>query len=177
MISWRTHYASSLHKSIKGAGIMNERNKKDKNEPFGDLMKSMNQFFHDKPVRGFLQTMDEFFKNPFTSSGMSFQVSVSETDDEHIISAELPGVKKEQIQLDVIDNYVTITVLSLESITEENDHHEIIKKQTSMKKSIRSIPLPQPIDENKVKASYQNGLLKIRVPKQKGKKIMIDKID
>lgn len=177
MISWRKHPTGGLCFSMKGAGNMNERNKKDKNEPFGDLMKSMNQFFHDKPVRGLLQTMDEFFKNPFTSAASSFQVSVSETDDEHVISAELPGVNKEQIQLDVIDNYVTITVLSLESIIEENDHKEMIKKQTSMKKSIRSIPLPQPIDENKVKASYKNGLLKIRVPKQKGKKIMIDKIE
>jgi len=53
----------------------------------------------------------------------------------------------------------------------------MVKKQTSIKKSIRSIPLPQPIDENKVKASYQNGLLKIRIPKQKGKQIKIDKIE
>jgi len=77
---------------MKGAEIMNERNKKDKNEPFGDLMKSMNQLFHEKPVRGFLQTMDDFFKNPFASSASSFQVRVSETEEEHVISAELPGV-------------------------------------------------------------------------------------
>lgn len=162
---------------MKGAEFMNERNKKDRNEPFGELMKSMNQFFQERPVRGILQTMDEFFKNPFPSSLSSFPVSVQETDDEHVITAELPGIKKEQIQLDVLDNYMTITVFSTESITEEDENQKIVKKQQSMKKSIRTIPLPQPINESKVKASYQNGLLKIRVPKQKGKQIMIDKID
>ncbi|MFE8695706.1 Hsp20/alpha crystallin family protein [Cytobacillus sp. FJAT-53684] len=158
---------------------MNERNNnnKGKNEPIGDLMKSMNQFFQEKPVKGFLQSMDEFFKNPFPSSTSSFHVNVSETNDEHIISAELPGINKEQIQIDVLDNYVTITVLSTESMTEENEHQKTIKKQTSIKKSIRTVPLPQLINESKVKASYQNGLLQIRVPKQKGKQIMIDHLD
>lgn len=163
---------------MKGAENMNERNNnKGKNEPIGDLMKSMNQFFQEKPVKGFLQSMDEFFKNPFPSSTSSFHVNVSETNDEHIISAELPGINKEQIQIDVLDNYVTITVLSTESMTEENEHQKTIKKQTSIKKSIRTVPLPQLINESKVKASYQNGLLQIRVPKQKGKQIMIDHLD
>ncbi|MBP2241330.1 HSP20 family molecular chaperone IbpA [Cytobacillus eiseniae] len=150
--------------------------KKGKNEPFGDVMKSMNHFFQEKPVRGFLQSMDEFFKNPFPSTS-TFQVNVNETSDEHVISAELPGINREQIQIDILDNYVTITVLSTESITEEDEKQKTIKKQQSMRKSIRSIPLPQPIDENKVKASYKNGLLQIRIPKQKGKQITIENLD
>lgn len=152
---------------------MNERNRKEKNEPFGDLMKSMNQLFQEKPVKGFLQTMDDFFKNPFPYAA-SFHVKVHETADEHIITAELPGIKREQIQLDVLDNYVTISVHSIESFTEEDANQKMVKRQHSMQKSSRTIPLPQPVNENKVKASYQNGLLQIRIPKQKGKQIVID---
>jgi HSP20 family molecular chaperone IbpA len=152
---------------------MSEQNKKGKNDHYGELIKSMNQFFNDRPVKGFLQTMDDFFRNPFPFQP-SFHVEVRETAEEHIITAELPGIKREQIQLDVLDNYVTITVKSQELFTEEDDNQRIVKRRQSMQRSSRTIPLPQPIAENKVKASYQNGLLKIRVPKQKGKQILIE---
>src|SRR5690606_28995363 len=111
-------------------------------------------------------------KNPFPFAS-SFHVDVIETEKEHIITAELPGINKEQIHLDVLDNYVTISVKSSEQLTEEDENRQIIRRQQSMQKSIRTIPLPQPINEKKVKASYQNGLLKIRVPKQEGKRILI----
>ncbi|UQX54612.1 Hsp20 family protein [Cytobacillus pseudoceanisediminis] len=146
---------------------------KDRNEPFGDLMKSMNQLFHEKPVRGFLQTMDDFFKNPFPNSS-SFHVDVAETEKEHIISAELPGINREQIQIDILDNYITISVKSSEMVTEEDEKNKIFRRQQSMQRSSRTVPLPQPVNEKKVKAVYQNGLLQITVPKQQGKRIVID---
>ncbi|MEH7125254.1 Hsp20/alpha crystallin family protein [Bacillus sp. JJ1532] len=154
---------------------MSNDNKKGKNE-LGDLVKSVNHFFNEKPVKGFLQSIDEFFKSPFPFH-TPFHVDVRETMEEHIITAELPGVKREQIKLDVFDNYVTISVQSNEIFTEEDEDQKVRRMRQSMQKSSRTIPLPQPIIENKVKASYQNGLLKIRVPKQKGKHIKIDEIE
>lgn len=154
---------------------MSNQNKKGKNEQFGEIVKSMNQFFNEKPMKGFLQTMDEFFKNPFPLHS-PFLVDVRETEDEHIITAELPGIKREQIHLDVLDNYVTISVQSHELYTEEDENQKIFKKRQSVQRSSRTIPLPQPIIESKVKATYQNGLLKIQVPKQKGKQITIEEI-
>ncbi len=142
----------------------------------GDFVKSMNHFFNERPVKGFLQSIDEFFKSPFPFHA-TFHVDVRETTEEHIITAELPGVKREQIQLDILDNYVTISVQSNEMFTEEDEHQKIMRRRQTMQKSSRTIPLPQPIIENKVKASYQNGLLKIRIPKQKGKHIKIDEIE
>jgi len=155
---------------------VNKENKKEKNESFGDLMKSVNQFFDEKPVRGFLQTIDEFFKSPFPLAA-AFPVNVRETAEEHIITAELPGIKKDQIQIDILDNYLTITVQSNEIIQEENEQQKIVKRRQSMQRSSRTIPFPQPILESKVKATYQNGLLQIKVPKQKGKQIVIDQLD
>lgn len=153
--------------------VVNDPKKKDRNEPFGELMKSMNQLFNEKPVKGFLQTMDDFFKNPFPFAS-SFHVEVTETEKEHVITAELPGINKEQIQIDVLDNYVTISVKSAEMLTEEDENRKIIRRQQSMQRSSRTIPLPQPVNEKKVKAFYQNGLLQITVPKQHGKRILID---
>lgn len=143
----------------------------EKQEPFQLIKKSMNQFFQERPVKNFLQSMDEFFSNPFPN--MSFPVSVNETEEEHIIKAELPGINKEQIHIDVFDNRLIISVTHMELVQEENTQHQIIHKSQTYKKSSRTVALPFVIDEQKVKASYQNGLLTICVKKQKGKKINI----
>jgi len=143
----------------------------EKQEPFQLIKKSMNQFFQERPVKNFLQSMDEFFSNPFPN--MSFPVSVNETEEEHIIKAELPGINKEQIHIDVFDNRLIISVTHLELIQEENTQQQIIHKSQTYKKSSRTVALPFVIEEKNVKASYQNGLLTIRVKKQKGKKINI----
>ncbi|WP_400241943.1 Hsp20/alpha crystallin family protein [Niallia sp. JL1B1071] len=148
-------------------------NKKEKSpQVLNGFMRSMNQFFQEKPVKNFLQQMDEFFSNPFPN--MAFSVSVNETESATIIKAELPGINKEQIQLDIFDYHLTISVHHQEIITEENAKAKTFHTSQTFKKSSRSITFPHPIDEKKVKASYQNGLLTIKVPKQKGTKIMIE---
>lgn len=132
----------------------------------------MNQFFHEKPIRGFLQSIDDFLASPFPLS--SFHVERHETDTEFIVIAKLPGIKKEQIQLDIYDRYITISVHYEEELTEENSINQIVKKQHSFQRANRTIPLPYYINEKDVKASYENGLLKIRAAKPKGKRILLD---
>lgn len=93
----------------------------------------MNQFFQERPVKNFLQSMDEFFSNPFPN--MSFPVSVNETADEHIIKAELAGINKEQIHLDVFDYRLTISVTHLELVQEENENQQLVHKSQTYKKA------------------------------------------
>jgi HSP20 family molecular chaperone IbpA len=147
--------------------------KKPKSEPFGEIMKSMNDFFNEKPIRGFLQSIDEFFKSPFPS-GSSFHVDTIETEGEYVISAELPGVKREQIHLNIAENFLTISVENKELETEEDEYHQVYQRKFLRQQSSRTISLPHTINEKKVKASYRDGLLKIRVPQEKGKVIEIE---
>lgn len=149
--------------------LPNKPNRKDRPEPFGEIAKAMNDFFHERPVRGFLQSIDEFFNLPFAT----FPVSVKSYDREHHIVAELPGVKKEQISIDVLNNTLTISVKNGEVIIEEDEVHKVYSRQNKMQQMSRTIALPQPINEKKVKASYNDGLLTIIVPKLPGKKIHI----
>ncbi len=151
---------------------MNEDKKYDGNLPFENLLSSMNHFFHEKPIRGFLQTIDDFFTTPFPAS--SFQVEQSETDTEYIVTAKLPGIKKEQIQLDIYDRYITISVHHEEEVSEENTNKHMVKKQHSLQRASKTIPFPYPINEKKIKASYENGLLQIRAAKPKRKRILLD---
>lgn len=141
----------------------------DKLEPFGDLIKSVHQFFQDRPVRGVLQSIDDFFKQPFPHA--SFPVDIRDAGDKQIITAALPGVKKEQISLDILGNSLTISIKNEDILTEEDDKNKIIRRFGSYQSSSRMITLPHPIDEKKVKASYHDGLLEITIPKIQGKKI------
>ena len=131
---------------------MYDRKKNESHELFGELMRPLNQFFHEKPVKGFLQQMDELFQKPF-SFVPSFTVEVSETEQEYLITAELPGIKREQIGIDVLDHYVTISIHSAELLTEEDENRKIVRRQESLQRSSRTIPLPQLINERNVKAS------------------------
>ncbi|HEY2420409.1 MAG TPA: Hsp20/alpha crystallin family protein [Neobacillus sp.] len=150
----------------------NNLNKK-KTEPFGELMKSMNDFFNEKPIRGFLQTIDEFFKTPFPPVS-AFHVETVEKENEYIISAELPGVKKEQIHLNISGNYITISIENNVVEMEEDDKNQLFQRKFSRQQVSRTISLPQPINENMIKASYRDGLLQIRIPQEKGKTILLD---
>ncbi|MGG0716749.1 Hsp20/alpha crystallin family protein [Robertmurraya massiliosenegalensis] len=138
-------------------------------DPFGDFRNLMNDFFYKRPVKGFLQSMDEFFQLPLSN----FPVQVKELDEKIIITAELPGVKKEQISIDILERSINISVKNVEMVIEEDEKKNTYKKSQSTQQLSRNIYLGHVIDEKNVKASYQNGLLKIRVPKLKGKQILI----
>ncbi|MEH7176638.1 Hsp20/alpha crystallin family protein [Neobacillus vireti] len=147
-------------------------NNKEKPENFRDLLRTMNDFIHEKPVKGFLKSIDEFFNSPFPAG--AFPVQVRETADEYIISAELPGVKKEQIQLNILPNQVNISIENQEIETKEDLNNHLFQKRVSQQRLSRTIPLPIVINEKMVKASYRDGLLNIRIPIIRGKTINIE---
>jgi HSP20 family protein len=147
------------------------KNKKNK-ESFGEIMKSMNSFFTERPIKGLLVSIDEFFKHPLTP--ISFPINLTETSKEYIITAELPGIKKEQIQIDTIGNQIAISINNMEELAETDEINHVYRRRHSIQKSSRSVNLPIPIDEKQVKASYKDGLLQIRIPRKTGKTIQID---
>lgn len=147
--------------------------KTTKDEPFGELIKSMNHIFNERPVRGFLQSIDDLFKSPFPS-GASFHIETLETDNEIILTAKLPGIKRNQIHLDILGNQLTISIDNQEIEVEEDEKDQIYRQRQFQQHMSRTIALPKPINEKKVKAHYRDGLLEIRIPHQKGKVINID---
>ncbi|WP_053360654.1 Hsp20/alpha crystallin family protein [Bacillus sp. FJAT-27251] len=138
-------------------------------EPFGEWMKHFQHFFQEQPVRGVLQSIDDFFKQPFPYT--SFPIDVRELKNEHIVTAELPGIKKEQISIDILGSNLTISVKHQDIYTEEDDANKVFRRSEHLQHSSRTIGLPFPIDEKKVKATYRDGLLKIMIPKLQGRKI------
>lgn len=136
----------------------------DLQDPFNRWFHSMNDLFHKGPIKGLLESMDELFNTPLTS----FYVDVRENSNEYMITAELPGVKKEQITIDAFENSLMITVNHEEIVTEENEQKKLYNRKESFQRMIRRIYLGHHINKQKIKATFKDGLLKIRVPKEKG---------
>lgn len=150
----------------------NESHYPEKRSPFNDLFRSVNHFMQEPPVRGFLQHIDDFFKQPFPHS--SFPVEVRDVGQKQIITAQLPGINKEQIDIDILGNELTISVKQRDLLTEEDENNQVFRRSESFQRSSRTVTFPHPIDERKVKASYKNGLLEITIPKLRGKQIDIN---
>lgn len=146
---------------------------KNRPEPFGDLVRSMHDFFNEKPVRGFLQQMDDFFKNPFPS-GFGFPVETVDNGKEYIVTAELPGVKREQIKINIQGHLLTISVDNQQVELEEDELNNVFAQKQFRQHLTRSIVLPHAVNEKNIKASYRDGLLQIRIPQDRGKIIDID---
>ncbi|MFD1707189.1 Hsp20/alpha crystallin family protein [Siminovitchia sediminis] len=134
--------------------------------PVNPFMKVINDFFENSPVKGLIESLDELAISAPFSGG--FPVELKETNSNYIIQAKLPGIKKEQIEIEVLQQFVTITVTHHETITTENNKKETIHRRDTMKKMTRTVPLTKAIDTNNVKAAYENGLLTVSIKKIKG---------
>ncbi len=96
------------------------------------------------------------------------KADVKETDKEYIVEAELPGVNKEDIVIDLHDDVLTLGVDIKQEKDEENDGYIYKERQRgSYRRSFNVVN----IDNEKVKASYKDGILTVNLPKaEEGKK-------
>ncbi|MDZ7330813.1 MAG: Hsp20/alpha crystallin family protein [candidate division KSB1 bacterium] len=91
-------------------------------------------------------------------------VDIEETKDEFIIYAELPGVSAEDVKINMADETLTISGEVKEpDRMEERRFHRV---ERTYGKFQRSFYLPVPIEGEKVKASFKNGILTINLPKK-----------
>ncbi|BAB05991.1 Hsp20/alpha crystallin family protein [Halalkalibacterium halodurans] len=127
----------------------------------------------------FLRSIDDFFSKSFQhlhDNGMfapSIPIRQYEKGEQFIIEAELPGVSKNQIQLDVFPQYVRIRIHEEEVLEMREDEKGIYSKSISSQARERVIPFPYPVQEGDIKARLRNGLLTIAIPNHR-KRINIE---
>lgn len=109
---------------------------------------------------------DEFFNDSFSPAfpfqGTSVRADIRETEKEYIIDAEIPGVKKEDIKLELRDDVLTIAVEHDETVNEERNN--FIRKERRYGSISRSFYVENVKNEG-VTAKYENGVLTINLPK------------
>ena len=119
------------------------------------------------PVRTFNELQRSFFDNPWsmmrTVMNDTFRVDVREAILHYIVEAELPGVKKEDIDIDILDGTLTIRVTQ-NCGNDDGDDVKVIQKERCVKSMERNIYLPD-VKETGITAGLKDGILRISVPK------------
>jgi len=130
-------------------------------------------------LRDDIDTMiDRFFREPAVEEGLLSRrmplSNIRETNDEVIVEAELPGMKKEDIHVTVQDNMLTIK--GEQRREDERTEGRYHREERYFGNFERSFSLPASVADDKISANFKDGILKIVLPKQpasKGKAIEI----
>ncbi len=117
----------------------------------------------------FSDIMDEFFNDAVNTKNNSFVpgIDISETDDQFLISAQIPGMKKDDIKINLENGQLAIS--GERSFKNEEDGKTFHRVETNYGSFNRSFQLPDNVDEESIKASYEDGLLNISVNKTENK--------
>jgi HSP20 family protein len=110
-----------------------------------------------------------FFVRPVAFEGRGeaprMKVDVAEKNGAYLISAELPGVKKEDIQITIDGTQVTLTAETKRE-KEVTQDERVLHTERSYGKVTRSFSLPQEVDEAKAEAKFRDGVLELALPKK-----------
>lgn len=138
-------------------------NKLTRFNPFGDLA-------HFEPMRDFEDFLNDFRLRPALREmevAPRIKMDVAETDQDYTVKAEIPGVKKEDIKVEIEGNQISISA-ETQKETEEKKGETVVRSERYYGKQYRRFTLPHEIDESKAQAKYQNGVLELSLPKKSG---------
>ncbi|HET9764469.1 MAG TPA: Hsp20/alpha crystallin family protein [Casimicrobiaceae bacterium] len=118
--------------------------------------------------------MDELMRsagNGNRVTGFTPLVDVHETEEEYLVKVDLPGVKADDVNVEVNDNVLSI---SGSRAADETGQSQLVERPYGS--FVRTLTLPQGVDSDSIEAGYRDGVLELRIPKpaeQKPKKITI----
>lgn len=105
---------------------------------------------------------DQALSNFFNCSKNNFSVDLKESDKEYIIEADLPGFEKDNINISYEKGYLTIS--AKRTTLKEDSEENFVKKERTFGEFSRSFYMNN-VDEDKINAKFENGVLKINLPK------------
>ena len=123
----------------------------------------------------FFRPWDEWFEGGLTSRVLNVPaVNITENKDESMVSLAIPGMKKEDFNIDIEGNMLTISSEKEESKEEKDEKYT--RKEFNYSSFSRSFSLPDEVNMEKIDARYVDGVLKLSLPKkEEAKKIATSK--
>uniref|UniRef100_A0A7C4RU55 Hsp20/alpha crystallin family protein n=1 Tax=Desulfatirhabdium butyrativorans TaxID=340467 RepID=A0A7C4RU55_9BACT len=91
------------------------------------------------------------------------RLDVAESDREITVRAELPGLSKDDVQITLTNNVLTISGEKKREVENKNENYHLIER--SFGSFCRTVALPSEVEADKVDAVYKDGVLSIRIPK------------
>ncbi len=120
----------------------------------------------------FDNSFEKMFENAFTNFWGNnlnplegFRTDVIDQGDHYLLQAELPGFKKEDINIDLANDTLTISASHKEESTDENNKNNYIRKERRYSSYSRSFYV-EGITPGDIDASYKNGILEVTFPKK-----------
>ena len=99
-------------------------------------------------------------------SGMhDVSVDISETDAEVVVTADLPGYEKEDIEVGVKDRRLTVEAERKHESEDRDENERFLRQERTHQRISRSVSLPTDVDEDAASATYHNGVLTVTLPK------------
>jgi len=130
-------------------------------KPFRELQREIDRVF------------DDFFRGSKQDTSFFPAVDVYETPDSVVVEVEAPGMKKEDIKITIEDDVLRIH--GEKKLEKENKDKNYYIVERSYGTFERAFKLPEYVDTEKIKAKFENGVLKISLPKkEEEKKKVID---
>jgi HSP20 family protein len=103
---------------------------------------------------------DELFNSGFASP----PANITETDKDFKLDLSVPGMKRDDFRIDVENGILTISSEKEEKMKDEGKNYK--HREFSYSSFSRSFTLPDNVDENKIHAKYDNGMLMLNIPKK-----------
>jgi len=139
-------------------------------------------------MQDFQDEMNQMIENAFgdlglieSRSGMKMNwkpaIELNEIDGKFELKAELPGVNKDNIDVEISEDYITVRAETEEK--KEEEAKNIHRSEFRYGKFMRTVPLPSEVETDNAKAEFKNGILTVTVPKsheeiEKIKKLKIE---
>jgi HSP20 family protein len=155
---------ATRHEKPKGTGAVRKAGKEGNTipSPFEEMDRMVEDFF----ARGWMPRLRwpqrGDWELPFERRLLP-RVDIIDRDDALVLRAQIPGVKKEDLDISVTDN--TVTIKGSTSHEEKEEKGEYYRRECSHGSFIRTIALPDNVDTAKAKASFKNGMLDLSIPK------------
>lgn len=112
---------------------------------------------------------DEMFRDPFfkeLSTETIMKTDIREKDNEYHFEIDLPGYKKEEINAELADGYLTITAKKESSNDEKDNNGNYLRRERYSGECSRSYFVGKGLREEDIKASFNNGILHLTFPKE-----------
>ena len=134
--------------------------------PFMDLTRwerDMDQMMDDFFGRRFRPWRPDRWFRPDDLEIRGPAIDLFEEKDEIVVKAELPGMAKENIEVNLTDH--TLTIKGEKKKEEEIKEENYFRAERAYGSFLRTLELPADVHADKVKASFKNGILEVRLPK------------
>jgi HSP20 family protein len=152
----------------------------DRWRPFGTVMERWEPLRNLGDIQGEMNRLfDSVFARPSTvAAGERLWAPLTdmyETKDDLFITFELPGIREKEVSVSITGDVLTVKgERKLERDLKDEGYHRLERVYGRFE---RSVPLPMPVQADKVKATYRDGMLEIRLPKVEAVKPKEIKID